>query len=218
MSQSLFVAFVVFGAVMAFTPGPNNIMVLSSGLTYGFRRSLPHIAGIAIGVSFMVASVGLGLGAIFIAYPVLRTILKYVGIAYLIYLAAVIAMSGSVTPGQDNQRGPMTFWAAVLFQWVNVKGWVMAIGIITAYSAVASFPWNIAIQAALMFVMGALSSLTWTLFGSSLRSFLTSRRPCGFSTSSWPGCCWPRSIRCSWRHDEAAAPCRNGFPLRGKML
>ena len=122
----------------------------------------------------MVASVGLGLGAIFIAYPVLQTILKYVGIAYLIYLAVVIAMSGSVTPGQDNQRGPMTFWAAVLFQWVNVKGWVMAIGIITAYSAIASFPWNIAIQAALMFVMGALSSLAWTLFGSSLRSFLTS--------------------------------------------
>jgi threonine/homoserine/homoserine lactone efflux protein len=176
MSQQLFVAFVIFGAVMAFTPGPNNIMVLSSGLTYGFRRSLPHIAGIAIGVSLMVASVGLGLGAIFIAYPVLQTILKYGGIAYLIYLAGVIAMSGSVTPGQDNQRGPMTFWAAVLFQWVNVKGWVMAIGIITAYSAVASFPWNIAIQAALMLVMGALSSLTWTIFGSSLRLVLASTR------------------------------------------
>jgi threonine/homoserine/homoserine lactone efflux protein len=174
MSQSLFAAFVVFGAVMAFTPGPNNIMVLSSGLTFGFRRSLPHIAGIAIGVSFMVASVGLGLGAIFIAYPVLQIILKYVGIAYLIYLAVVIAMSGSVTPGQDNRRGPMTFWAAVLFQWVNIKGWVMAIGVITAYSAIASFPWNIAIQAALMLVMGALSSLAWTLFGSSLRSFLIS--------------------------------------------
>jgi threonine/homoserine/homoserine lactone efflux protein len=62
----------------------------------------------------------------------------------------------------------------VLFQWVNVKGWVMAIGVITAYSAIASFPWNIAIQAALMLVMGALSSLAWTLFGSSLRSFLIS--------------------------------------------
>jgi threonine/homoserine/homoserine lactone efflux protein len=173
MSQ-LFVAFVVFGAVMAFTPGPNNIMVLSSGLTYGFRRSLPHIAGIAMGVSFMVASMGLGLGAVFVAYPVLQTVLKYAGIVYLIYLAGLIAMSGPVAPGQDNQRGPITFWAAVLFQWVNVKGWVMAIGIVTAYSAVASFPWNIVIQAALMFVMGGLSSLVWTLFGSSLRSFLTS--------------------------------------------
>jgi threonine/homoserine/homoserine lactone efflux protein len=174
MSQSLVIAFVVFGAVMAFTPGPNNIMVLSSGLTYGFRRSLPHISGIAIGVSLMVASVGLGFGAVFIAYPVLQTILKYVGIAYLIYLAAMIAMSGAVTPGQDNGRGPMTFWAAVLFQWVNVKGWVMAIGIITAYSAIARFPWNIAVQAVLMFAMAGLSSLTWPLFGSSLRAFLTS--------------------------------------------
>jgi threonine/homoserine/homoserine lactone efflux protein len=171
--SQLFVALVVFGAVMAFTPGPNNIMVLSSGLTYGFRRSLPHIAGIATGVSFMVASMGLGLGAIFVAFPVLQTVLKYAGIAYLIYLAGLIAMSGPVLPGQDK-RGPMTFGAAVLFQWVNVKGWVMAIGIITAYSAVAGFPWNIVIQAALMFVMGGLSSLVWTLFGSSLRSFLTS--------------------------------------------
>ena len=84
----------------------------------------------------------------------LQTILKYAGIAYLIYLAAVIAMSGAVTPGEDSRRRPMTFWAAALFQWVNVKGWVMAIGIITAYSAVAGFPWNIAMQAALMFVMG----------------------------------------------------------------
>jgi len=174
MSHSLLIALIAFGAVMAFTPGPNNIMVLSSGLTYGFRRTLPHIAGIAIGVSFMVAATGLGLGAIFVAWPILQTILKYAGTAYLIYLAYVIAMSGPVKPGQDNQAAPMTFFGAALFQWVNVKGWVMAIGIITAYSAVASFPWNIAVQAALMFLMGALSSLLWALFGSSLRPVLTS--------------------------------------------
>ena len=160
MSQSLFAAFVVFGAVMAFTPGPNNIMVLSSGLTYGFRRSLPHIAGIAIGVAFMVASVGLGLGAIFIAYPVLQTILKYAGAAYLIYLAAVIAMAEPVTPGQDNRRGPMTFTGAAMFQWVNVKGWVMVIGTITAYAGIASFPWNIAIQVLLSLLLGVVSTST----------------------------------------------------------
>ena len=176
MSHSLLLALIAFGAVMAFTPGPNNIMVLSSGLTYGFRRSLPHIAGIAFGIAFMVAATGLGLGAVFIAWPILQTILKYAGIAYLIYLAWVIAMSGPVTPGQDNQAAPMTFWGAALFQWVNAKGWVMVIGIITAYSAVASFPWNIAVQAALMFIMGALSSLLWALFGSALRPVLTSEK------------------------------------------
>ena len=76
-SQPLFIAFVVFAVVMFFTPGPNNIMLLSSGLTYGFRRTLPHIAGIAIGVAFMVGAVGIGLGDVFIACPVLQTILKY---------------------------------------------------------------------------------------------------------------------------------------------
>ena len=93
MSHSLLIAFVIFATVMFITPGPNNIMVLSSGLTYGFRRTVPHIAGITIGFAFMVGAVGLGFGTIFIAYPVLQTILKYAGAAYLIYLAAVIAMS-----------------------------------------------------------------------------------------------------------------------------
>ena len=174
MSQPLFLAFVVFAAVMFFTPGPNNIMVLSSGLTYGFRRTLPHIAGITIGFAFMVGAVGLGFGTIFIAYPVLQTILRYAGAAYLIYLAAVIAMSKPVTPGQDNRRGPMTFWGAAVFQWVNVKGWVMVIGTITAYAGIASFPWNIVIQVVLSLLLGAVSTATWALSGSSLRSFMTS--------------------------------------------
>lgn len=176
MSHSLLVAFFVFAAVMYFTPGPNNIMVLSSGLTYGFRPTLPHIAGITIGCAFMIAAVGLGFGAIFVAYPVLQTILKYAGAAYLIYLAAVIAMSEPVTPGQDNGRGPMTFWGAVLFQWVNVKGWVMVIGTITAYAGIASFPWNIAIQVVLSLLLGVASTSIWTLSGSSLRSLMTSPR------------------------------------------
>jgi threonine/homoserine/homoserine lactone efflux protein len=176
MTQPLLIAFVVFATVMLFTPGPNNIMLLSSGLTYGFRRTLPHVAGIAVGFSFMVATMGLGLGAVFIAYPMLQTVLKYAGVAYLLWLAAVIAMSGPVKPGQDNSRGPLTFRGAALFQWVNVKGWVIAIGTITAYAAIASFPWNILMQAALILFLGTLSSLTWAMFGSSLRPLLTSPR------------------------------------------
>jgi threonine/homoserine/homoserine lactone efflux protein len=174
MSQQLFIAFVVFATVMYFTPGPNNVMLLSSGLTYGFRRTLPHIAGITIGVAFMLAAVGLGLGTIFIVYPVLQTILKYAGVAYLIYLAAAIALSGPVTPGQDNRRGPMTFWGAAMFQWINVKGWVMVIGTITAYAGIASFPWNIVIQVTLSLLLGAVACSAWALFGSALRPILTS--------------------------------------------
>jgi len=170
----LFIAFVVFAAIMFVTPGPNNIMLLSSGLTYGFRRTLPHVAGITIGFAFMVGVVGLGLGTVFIAYPVLQTILKYAGVPYLVYLAAAIAISGPVAGDLDNGRRPMTFWGAAMFQWINVKGWVMVIGTITAYAGIASFPFNIVVQIAVSLLLGTLSCCAWAGFGSALRPTLTS--------------------------------------------
>ncbi|RXH28227.1 MULTISPECIES: LysE family translocator [Bradyrhizobium] len=176
MSQSLFYAFLIFMVVMYFTPGPNNIMLLSSGLTYGFRRTIPHIVGIVLGFAFMVAAVGLGLGSVFLAYPVLQTILKYAGAAYLIYLAAAIAMSGPTKPREGNGRGPMTFWGAAMFQWINAKGWVIVIGTITAYAAIAQFPLNIAIQTVISLMVGTVSTVVWALFGSALRPVLTSER------------------------------------------
>jgi threonine/homoserine/homoserine lactone efflux protein len=124
----------------------------------------------------MVAAVGFGLGAVFIAYPILQTILKYLGAAYLVYLAVVIAMSGSIKADDGSTHKPMSFWAAALFQWVNVKGWVAVIGTITAYAAIASFPFNILIQAAISLAMGVGSTVTWTLFGSALRPLLRSER------------------------------------------
>ena len=174
MSQPLLIDFVLFDTVMSFTPGPNNVMLLSSGLTYGFRRTLPHIAGITFGMAFMIAAVGLGLGTIFVTYPVLQKILKYAGAAYLVYLAVAIAMAGAAPSRQDNTPGPMTFWGAAMFQWVNVKGWVMVIGTITAYAAIASFPWNIVIQTAISLVVGAVATVAWALFGSALRPVLRS--------------------------------------------
>ena len=176
MSHSLFIAFVMFATVMFFTPGPNNIMLLSSGLTYGFRPTIPHIVGITVGFAFMVGAVGLGLGTIFVAYPVLQTILKYAGAAYLVYLAWHIGMAKLSAPEQDNKRGPMTFWGAAMFQWVNAKGWVMVIGTITAYAAIAAFPWNIAIQVGISLLLGAVSCTVWALFGTALRPILTSPR------------------------------------------
>ncbi len=175
MSNQLLLAFVVFATVMFFTPGPNNIMLLSSGLTYGFRPTLPHVAGITFGFAFMVGTVGLGLGTVFIAYPVLQTILKWGGIAYLVYLAAAIAMADPVKPEEGGRRkGPMTFIGAAMFQWINAKGWVIVISTITAYAAIASFPWNIAIQVGICLILGAFSCSAWAMFGSALRPLLSS--------------------------------------------
>jgi threonine/homoserine/homoserine lactone efflux protein len=173
MSQ-LLVAFIVFAAVMCFTPGPNNVMLLASGLNYGFRRTLPHVMGVTFGFAFMIAAVGVGLGAVFTTYPVLQTVLKYAGAAYLVYLAFAIATAGAPDPEQAKSRRPMTFMGAALFQWVNIKGWVMVIGTMTAYAAIASFPWNIVIQTLLTLAMGLLSTVTWALFGTWLQSLVKS--------------------------------------------
>jgi threonine/homoserine/homoserine lactone efflux protein len=176
MSHQLLFAFVVFAAVMFITPGPNNIMLLSSGLTFGFRPTVPHILGITFGFAFMVGAVGVGLGTVFLAYPILQTILKWGGVAYLVYLAAAIAMAEPMKPEEGgDRRGPMTFFGAAMFQWINAKGWVIVISTITAYAAIAVFPWNIAIQVALFLLLGAVSCSAWALFGSALRPLLSSR-------------------------------------------
>lgn len=176
MPQQLLFAFVVFAVVTLFTPGPNNIMLLSSGLTFGIRRTMPHVAGVTIGFAVMVAATGFGLGVIFTAYPVLQTILKYAGAGYLVYLALAIALSGPAEAGDADRRRPMTFFGAAAFQWVNVKGWVMTIGAITAYAAIAAYPWNILTQALLFLLLGFFSSMTWAFFGTSLQPLVKSPR------------------------------------------
>jgi len=164
----------VFAIVTLFTPGPNNVMLLSSGLNFGVRRTLPHVAGVTIGFAVMVAAAGLGFGAVFATYPVLQTVLKYAGAAYLVYLALAIGLSRAPEPGDAGRRKPMTFLGAAAFQWVNVKGWVMIIGTITAYAAMATYPWNILTQAGIFLCFGFLSSLTWALFGRWLQPLVKS--------------------------------------------
>jgi threonine/homoserine/homoserine lactone efflux protein len=182
ISQQLLIAFIVFALVGLYTPGPNNVMLLASGLNFGLRRTLPHVAGVSFGFAFLVAVVGLGLGAVFAAYPLLQSILKYAGAAYLVYLAVAIARSGPVASGDGTSR-PLTFLEAALFQWINVKGWVIAIGTITAYAALASYPWNILTMAVLLLVLGLSSSVAWTLFGASLQSLV--RSPVAVRVFNW---------------------------------
>jgi len=172
--SSLLIAFIVFASVALFTPGPNNIMLLASGLNFGVRRTLPHVAGVSIGFAMLVAAMGLGLGAVFTSYPVLQTVLKYAGAAYLIYLAFAIATSGPAQPDATAHRQPLSFIGAALFQWVNVKGWVIAIGTISAYGALADYPWNVLLQALVLLTIGTLSSLTWVICGSALQSLVKS--------------------------------------------
>jgi len=175
MSLSLLFAFLLFAVVMLFTPGPNNIMLMTSGLNFGFSRTLPHMLGVSIGFGLMVFLLGIGLGAAFQIYPALYVVLRYAGAAYLLYLAWSIGTSGKVEAGKKKSR-PLTFLEGVAFQWINAKGWIIALGAITTYAALASFPLNVVLLSGAFVLLGTASSATWAAFGSGLRRFLKDPR------------------------------------------
>eukprot|EP01030_Chromulinospumella_sphaerica_P012162 gene12162-11952_t len=147
MSTSLLSAFALFAFVSSITPGPNNTMLLASGVNFGFRRSIPHALGISVGFMLLVISVGLGLGEVFKALPWAYTALRYIGAAYLLYLAWKIATSSAMSDDIDGKRKPMTFLAAAVFQWVNPKAWVMAISAMAAYTTADAYFMTVAIVA-----------------------------------------------------------------------
>ncbi len=171
MTLDLFFALVVFAIVTSVTPGPNNLMLLASGVNYGFRRSIPHMLGIAGGFTFMVVVLGLGLAQVFVANPLLYQVLRYAGGLYMLWLAWKIANSRPVGEGKTGAK-PMTFLRAALFQWVNPKAWVMVISAITTYTPDTGKLESILMVAG---VFGAINLPTvgiWTLFGTALRLLL----------------------------------------------
>ena len=176
MSVEMLWALLLFVVVTLITPGPNNTMLMTTGVNFGFRRGLPHLWGVALGFGAMVLAVGLGLGAVFAAYPAAYTVLKYVGAAYLLYLAWQIATAGEIEADGEARGRPITFLEAAAFQWLNPKGWVMAVGAVSTYAAVAPFPFNMGLMAFLFGGLGILSSATWLGFGSALQRLLTSPR------------------------------------------
>ena len=175
-SQELVTAFILFAFVSSITPGPNNTLLLASGVNFGVRRSIPHALGVSIGFAVMVLAVGLGLGEVFKLWPVLYTVLRYAGAAYLLYLAWKIATSGPPKGQAEGTRKPMTFLGAAAFQWVNPKAWVMAVGAITTYTPAQGYFFNVLVIAALFAVVNIPSTSAWVVFGSALRRVLQNPR------------------------------------------
>ena len=161
----------LFILVCSITPGPNNAMLASSGLTFGMQRTVPHLLGVSLGFALMVLLVGLGLGAVFVHEPMAYRALKYLGAAYLLYLAWKIANSGSMQEGQARSR-PITFLQAAMFQWVNPKAWVIAVGIVATYTPQQGFFGNLLIATLACAVVNLPCVGLWVLFGSTLRRWL----------------------------------------------
>src|SRR5690606_18959616 len=175
MPSETLLAFITYAFVTSVTPGPNNTMLLASGLNYGFVRSLPHVLAISIGFAVLVVGVGAGLGRLFEAYPSLDAVLRIVGGAYLVYLAWQIATAAPMGDALTHGR-PFGFWKAAGFQWVNPKAWIMAIGAITAYLPAGGSMQAVVVLSLLFALVNAPSVTVWVTFGTTLRRWLTDLR------------------------------------------
>jgi threonine/homoserine/homoserine lactone efflux protein len=168
------VPFTLFAIAGSVTPGPNNVMLTASGANFGFRRTLPHILGVCIGFPLMVAAIGVGLGRVFEEVPVVHSVLKVAGSAYLLWLAWRVASAGATEPGDAGAR-PLSFLEAVAFQWINPKAWIMATGAISTFTLAgeAMLPQVLTI-AAIFTVISVPSATVWTLLGIGIARLLKS--------------------------------------------
>jgi threonine/homoserine/homoserine lactone efflux protein len=184
MSPAILSAAALFGFVTSITPGPNNMMLLASGLNFGVRRSLPHILGISVGYVVLMLAVGFGLGEAFRAVPNAFLAIKIAGGAYMLWLAWHIA--SSAPPDRDAEEGerklqragsrPMTFLGALAFQWINPKAWVIVVTAVAAYVAPQEFTRDLLVVTGICGLINVPAIGIWAAFGASLRRFLSNPR------------------------------------------
>jgi len=170
MEYQQLIALITFAFVSTVSPGPNNIMLMTSGANVGFMRTIPHMLGITFGFSLMVALVGFGLMGVFTAYPVVQQGLRIVSMLYLLYLAVKIAKSKPMASEASDYR-PMSFISAASFQWVNPKAWTMALTAISVYATSAE-PQDILLVSLIFGLVNVPSVSLWTTAGKQLQGIL----------------------------------------------
>jgi threonine/homoserine/homoserine lactone efflux protein len=173
MPIDVFLGLVAFACAMAFTPGPNNIMVTASGVNFGFTRTIPHILGITFGFFVLVSVCAAGLGAVFAAWPPLQIVLKVAGALYLLWLAWKIATAAPSAGDEERVAEPITFFQAALFQWLNPKALVAALSGIALYVRPAHWLTDFTLLQLVFTIATILAVATWTGFGVALRRVLS---------------------------------------------
>lgn len=177
MSHDVLIAASLFSFVSSITPGPNNMMMLASGVNFGFRRSVPHWLGICGGFTFMLCAVGLGLHTLLADHPALYDVLRYAGSAYLVWMAWRLATATAAPAVQDedapvSEARPLGVWGAAAFQWVNPKAWVMAVTAMSAYLPARAQAIDVVTLALLFGVINLPCVACWAGGGAALRRFL----------------------------------------------
>lgn len=174
--MELIFAIALFAFSSGITPGPNNIMLMTSGVNFGIRSSIPHLLGISLGFPSMVLAIGLGLSEVFQRFPILHLVIKVVGVAYLLYLSWLIANSSSKMEGKSIAK-PLSFIQAAAFQWVNPKGWIMAVGAIATFTSMQQALTPQVVTIAMVFLCVAFPcAIVWLGFGVALKRILKNAR------------------------------------------
>ena len=173
MAIDTFLALVAFALVSSITPGPNNFMLLASGVNFGFVRTIPHMFGIAVGFASLLLAVGFGLGALLQSWPSLHLALKIAGGSYLLFLAWKIAGSRSLGETKSVAR-PITLLQAAAFQWVNPKAWMMALTAMVLFTNPDRPDLSVVLVAFAFVLVNFPSVSVWAGFGMILRRFLSS--------------------------------------------
>jgi threonine/homoserine/homoserine lactone efflux protein len=171
MPLDLFLALTVFSCVMAFTPGPNNILLAASGVNFGFTRTIPHMIGVTLGFLLLVLVCGAGLSVVFTAVPGFQFALKFVGAAYMLWLAYKVG-TAHLSHDERAPARPFTFLQAAAFQWINPKAFVASLSAIAVYVRPGHEAIDFPIMLAVLAVCTVLSVLTWSGFGVALRQLL----------------------------------------------
>ena len=134
LNSSRLSAAALFAMATSITPGPNNTMLLASGVNFGWTRTLPHLAGVSGGLLFILLLGALGVQQWLFQLYWLHETVKWLGAIYLSYLAwRLFRADASAPTGQDNRNKPMTFLEAAIFQWMNPKVWAMVLGFFSTY-------------------------------------------------------------------------------------
>ncbi|MEZ5777256.1 MAG: LysE family translocator [Paracoccaceae bacterium] len=175
MTPETLPALLALAIATLFTPGPNNAMLAASGANFGFRRTIPHLLGVATGFPLMMLIVGLLLGGLFQASAVLRETLRWGGALILLWIAWKIAVSGGIGSKMGNAH-PMSYVKAVGFQWVNPKAWSMAIAATSQFILPSAPVTTATLVAATFLTLGLVSASTWAFGGQAIARWLTSAR------------------------------------------
>jgi threonine/homoserine/homoserine lactone efflux protein len=175
MPLETFLAMVSFAFVMAFTPGPNNVMLTASGVNFGLARTTPHMVGVVIGYAVLLCAAGAGVGSLIVAFPAIQTVLKIVGAAYMLWLAWKVANAGK-TSEEGGEGRPLTFLQAAAFQWINPKGLIIAFGAVALYVHPETAVRDFAIMLVVFTLATLGSTITWAGFGVALRKVLRNER------------------------------------------